>query len=414
MGGRSVVRFDNPSAGFTELNATEFLDQVDAQTPPPNFVQKPYRTPDTATFRYRGHITASEQLRVELSKQGKQYEGFYVSEEKPSDTVRLSGAPLDPDRWNAKIELVTDQEEAMSFITDQLDEYSSVYFEMSGTYGKAGRKADEGEVFYLYRENFSMPVYRLKDVPETVTAPTKILRDIAKNAEDSYTLRQLLTKHNLILSRSDLQVIEVAPESYSTIQPDEHFQLKRYQKNLFGTPEEETIIEVSYRDVLFFYTFFYQQDGAWKQVPSVIRLGREGANQVPCLNIEEYPEETFWLPKWRTLRRPDEFCLTGRTVGGYCGDGIDRGAEVYFHTWAVTPAEARLVFSVREFSYWYASPSPEPVQRVIKRDISFQTRNYPRALVIKDEVQRNRYGKDGGFEGLKTVKSFETVLPLFK
>lgn len=410
---RQTLRFEGVQDEFEALSGTEMLDQLDIQTPPPNFDQTPYRTPEKAEFQYSGHITSAAQLRVKLFKDGKKYTGFYTTDQAPEDTIRLSGMPIDSTKWNSKIELITDQDTAMSFITAPLDEYQSVYFEMVGTYGKAGREPEEGEVFYLYRQDFSLPVYRLSKVPETVLSPSRILSKVKKIGQDSYSLRQVLIDYNLILSRSDLLTLELDRESYTTIQPDSSFSLRILYKNLFGTPEDEAIIEVSYMDMLYFYSFFYKDGSDWKQVPSIIRLGRESAAQVPCLQLDGYPEDQFWMPEWKTLRRPGEYSLTGRTQSGYCGDGIDRGAEVYFYAWTITPKEARMVFSTREFSYWYASPSPAPVGRVIKRQLSFGE-EFPKKLYIQDDIQEPEYNEKGSFVRLKTVKSFTTELPIFR
>ncbi|MGF1533990.1 MAG: hypothetical protein ACFCUI_09815 [Bernardetiaceae bacterium] len=405
---RKTLTFAPAPDAFANLTGNEFLNALEEQLPPPNFIQQPYRTPAQAEFTYVGHITAQEEIRMHIQKNGYRYQGYYTSNLHP-DTIRLAGMPRDTTLWNAKVEIITDQEQPMSFITDALDEYQSFYFELTGTHGKVGRPEAEGNVFHLYRQNFTLPTYRLQK-PTTGITPAKILKDL-KTATDAATLQKKLSDYNLVLNRSDLQSIEIDDDVYTTFQPNEDFQATLEYRNLFGDPTKEAVIRVSYRNILFFYSFFYKTDKTWQQVPGIVYLDREGFAQTPCMKLEGYPEDAFWLPRWEKLQNKDQEVLTGKAISGYCGTGIDRGSEVYFHIWQITEAGVEQLFSVREFDYWYASPSPAPVGRVIQRKLAF-TETYPRALCITDEIQTPQTDANGDFIRLETSKTFVTEVDL--
>ncbi|MEM6297642.1 MAG: hypothetical protein AAF740_03030, partial [Bacteroidota bacterium] len=176
-------------------------------------------------------------------------------------------------------------------------------------------------------------------------------------------------------------------------------------KNLFGDKQEEAIMITSYADQLFFYSFFYKEDGDWMQVPSLVRVSKESFRNEPCLEIPAYATDKFWLPEWESLGGYD--VLTGRTVGGYCGTGADRGSEVFYYIWQVDKEAARLAFSAREYSYQYSSPSPAPVGNVIKRQFSLG-----KDLNITDMIQKPVLDEKGEFLRLETTKTFKTELEL--
>ncbi len=401
-----TLTFQSQDDNFGNMKSTEFLDLIDSQTPAPNFDQTPYRLPENETFVFQGHIVEGEQIRVVIEKEGIAYTGYYTAPSR-EDTVFLAGGPQDPTKWNSKIELYELESDTSaqsnSFITDALDKYRSVYFELGGTYGKAGRKSEEGTQFVLYRENFSLSTYQLLE-PIEGYSPKAILKAL-KASKDANDLREKLFNYNLILSRSDLIILEVNREQFTTFQPNEEFEVNVTYKNLFGDSDKEAVIITSYADQLFFYSFFYRESGIWKQVPSLVRISKESFRNEPCLELPEYPKNTFWLPKWEMFRGYE--ILTGHTIGGYCGTGIDRGSEVFYYIWQVDKGTARLLFSAREFSYQYSSPSPAPIGNVVKREFLLGKR-----LLITDLIQSPVQDEKGEFKRLETTKIFKTELAL--
>jgi hypothetical protein len=345
---------------------------------------KNYRLADTAALNgdftaiFVGHIGQQYAIEMSLSRQGKEYKGSYayLPAKQPIELKGQASSSLGASigeygkdgKMNAKFTLALESNAQTA----------------TGTWLKTGKAESESLPVTLYRQE-------APPAAETTllnAGSVKNIDELIKGAlalKDSTQLLNYLISNNLILNSEEHYTY--MPPMFGEPQPtglraDTALSITADYQNLFGTPEKEAIVKVKYNSMLYFLTFFYKDGENWKQVPSILHFNRGDAGNSPCLSESE-AEKDYLSWNYQALRIADEVCLVGQVNGGRCADGTERGNDIVFNVWQVSPNGVFNLFSDTKNSYWYASPSPKPTSEPISRTFEFGQENvFPKKLRV--------------------------------
>lgn len=153
-----------------------------------------------------------------------------------------------------------------------------------------------------------------------------------------------------------------------------------FRANLFGDAEEETILQLRFRQKRYELLFFERAAGEWRRVPQTIDL--DGTQERWC-DPRPAPCAGFACFGFEELRRAGEVAIVVRTYGGNC-EGTSRSAWEDLSAWQVTANTVRELARVRVASHaWeiYGSRTTDSRQAVEVRFEGIGPQAFPKALV---------------------------------
>ncbi len=207
----------------------------------------------------------------------------------------------------------------------------------------------------------SLPETRTTAVPESTEDPRTVRKRIL-SIRDPAELQQFLIAHGLAVqppagplgfSDHNGEFISLAAKGLA---------VDLFFSNLFGDQQDEAILQIRFRNAIYFVTFFYQKSGRWYRVPGIIALNRETASNAPC-DSAEAPGGGYFYFSLVEARATGEHLIMGKTYGGWCPpSGVERGTEITLSIWQVTHTDVPLLFQASLQSVWTTSPLPIPTR----------------------------------------------------